>query len=43
MALDLFGYEPVIGKTIKVDDVWLEVVGILASEAAGPTRFKVCT
>jgi putative ABC transport system permease protein len=35
----LFGFEPALGQDIKVDDVWLEVVGVLAptpgaSEAA---------
>jgi putative ABC transport system permease protein len=32
---NLFGYGPAIGKQLKVNDVWLEVIGILASEAAG--------
>ena len=32
---DLFGYGPAIGKLFKVNDVWLEVVGILASEPGG--------
>jgi putative ABC transport system permease protein len=33
---DLFGLAPAIGKQIKVNDVWLEVVGVLAaSNAAG--------
>ncbi len=27
---DLFGYGPAIGNLLKVDDVWLEVVGVLA-------------
>ncbi|MBI2837476.1 MAG: ABC transporter permease [Acidobacteria bacterium] len=27
---DLFGYEQVIGRDLKVNDVWLEVVGVLA-------------
>ncbi len=27
---DLFGYGPALGQLIKVDDVWLEVVGVLA-------------
>ncbi|MES1240745.1 MAG: ABC transporter permease [Acidobacteriota bacterium] len=27
---DLFGYGPAVGRTLKVDDVWLEVVGVLA-------------
>jgi putative ABC transport system permease protein len=29
---DLFGYSPAVGKLVKVDDVWLEVVGVLAEE-----------
>ncbi len=29
---NLFGYGPVLGKYLKVNDVWLEVIGILASE-----------
>ena len=29
---DLFGYGPAVGKLVKVDDVWLEVVGVLAAE-----------
>jgi putative ABC transport system permease protein len=28
---DLFGYEPALGRDIKVNDVWLEVVGVLAT------------
>ncbi|HEX6086443.1 MAG TPA: ABC transporter permease [Thermoanaerobaculia bacterium] len=31
---NLFGYGDVLGKQLKVNDVWLEVVGVLAS---GPT------
>jgi putative ABC transport system permease protein len=31
----LFGYGPAIGKLFKVNDVWLEVIGILASDPAG--------
>ena len=27
---DLFGYEPALGRDLKVNDVWLEVVGVLA-------------
>ncbi|HVG25872.1 MAG TPA: ABC transporter permease [Thermoanaerobaculia bacterium] len=29
---NLFGYGDVIGKQLKVNDVWLEVVGVLASD-----------
>ena len=28
----LFGYGPVLGKQLKVNDVWLEVVGVLAAD-----------
>jgi putative ABC transport system permease protein len=30
---DLFGVEPALGKDIKINDVWFEVVGVLAPEA----------
>ena len=30
---DLFGADPALGKDLKVNDVWLEVVGVLAPEA----------
>jgi putative ABC transport system permease protein len=32
---DLFGAEPALGALIKVNDVWLEVVGVLAGDALG--------
>ncbi|HYX24676.1 MAG TPA: ABC transporter permease [Thermoanaerobaculia bacterium] len=31
---DLFGYGPAVGQLVKVDEVWLEVVGVLADDAA---------
>ena len=31
---DLFGYGPALGQLVKVNDVWLEVVGVLAADAA---------
>jgi putative ABC transport system permease protein len=31
---NLFGYGPVIGRQLKVNDVWLEVIGVLSSDAA---------
>jgi putative ABC transport system permease protein len=31
----LFGYGPAIGRQFKVNDVWLEVIGILGSDPAG--------
>ncbi len=36
---DLFGYGPVLGKPFKVNDVWLEVVGVLAPVGEG-TSFQ---
>src|SRR5215203_2189020 len=33
---DLFGYGPALGKLVKVNDVWLEVVGVLAAADAAP-------
>jgi putative ABC transport system permease protein len=32
---NLFGYGPAIGKQLKVNDVWLEVIGIFAGELPG--------
>ena len=32
---NLFGYGEAIGKQLKVNDVWLEVIGVLASDPAG--------
>jgi len=32
---NLFGYGDAIGKQLKVNDVWLEVVGVLAADPAG--------
>src|SRR5688572_19068204 len=29
---NLFGYGPVLGKQLKVNDVWLEVIGVMASD-----------
>jgi putative ABC transport system permease protein len=30
---DLFGADPALGKDVKVNDVWCEVIGVLATEA----------
>jgi putative ABC transport system permease protein len=32
---NLFGYGPALGRQLKVNDVWLEVIGILASDPVG--------
>ena len=37
---DLFGASVAIGEPIKVDDVWLEVVGVLASESTEESRIE---
>jgi putative ABC transport system permease protein len=31
---NLFGYGPVLGKQLKVNDVWLEIIGVLGGDAA---------
>ncbi|HEV2856739.1 MAG TPA: ABC transporter permease [Thermoanaerobaculia bacterium] len=35
---DLFGYGPALGKLVKINDVWLEVVGVLAGADAAPAK-----
>ncbi len=37
---DLFGYGPAIGRDLKVNDVWLEVVGVLAGAGGGAGSFQ---
>jgi putative ABC transport system permease protein len=32
---DLFGAGPAIGQYVKVNDVWFEIIGVLASDASG--------
>nr|HEX4318332.1 ABC transporter permease [Kofleriaceae bacterium] len=34
---DLFGAGPALGRDVKVDDVWFEVVGVLAPDGAAAT------
>ena len=31
--VNLLGYDPAVGKFVKVNDTWLQVVGVLASQA----------
>ncbi len=31
--VNMFGYEPAVGKHVKVNDQWLQVVGVLAQQA----------
>ncbi len=37
---ELFGFGPALGQDIKVHDVWLEVVGVLAPASGGSTSFQ---
>jgi len=31
--VNLLGYEPAVGKFVKINDIWLQVVGVLAQQA----------
>jgi putative ABC transport system permease protein len=37
---DLFGQEPALGRTVKVNDLWLEVVGVLGPGGASAESFQ---
>jgi len=37
---DLFGYEPALGESLKVNDVWLEVVGVLETDVTDAQSFQ---
>jgi len=37
---DLFGYGAAIGQPLKVNDVWLEVIGVLAGDGLGAASFQ---
>jgi putative ABC transport system permease protein len=39
VAADLFGYEPALGKLVKINHVWFETVGVLA-DAGGGSSFQ---
>ena len=44
VSRDLFGEEEPIGRLVKINDVWLEVIGILGSiEGTGPGSASVAT
>jgi putative ABC transport system permease protein len=40
VARDLFGYQPPLGRDLKVDDVWLEVIGVLGGTGAESDSFE---
>jgi putative ABC transport system permease protein len=33
--VNLLGFEPAVGKYVKINDVWLQVIGVLAQQADG--------
>ncbi len=35
--VNLLGYEPAVGKYVKVNDTWLQVIGVLAQQATADT------
>jgi len=37
---DLFGFGPALGRTVKVNDLWLTVVGVLAPSGGGTSSFQ---
>jgi len=37
---DLFGAEPALGKTVKINDLWCEVIGVLARDPSTATAVQ---
>ncbi len=37
---DLFGFAPALGRTLKINDVWLEVVGVLEAPVVASETFQ---
>ncbi|MEO8662012.1 MAG: ABC transporter permease [Bryobacteraceae bacterium] len=35
--VNLLGYDPAVGKYVKINDTWLQVIGVLAQQAASDT------
>ncbi|MEJ7606497.1 MAG: ABC transporter permease [Bryobacteraceae bacterium] len=33
--VNLLGYDPAVGKYVKINDTWLQVIGVLAQQASG--------
>ncbi|MBL8294365.1 MAG: ABC transporter permease [Bryobacterales bacterium] len=38
--VNLLGYDPAVGKYVKVNDTWLQVVGVLAPQASADTEVE---
>jgi putative ABC transport system permease protein len=37
--VSLFGYEPAVGRYVKVNDVWLEVIGVLGEQPGSASQY----
>jgi hypothetical protein len=38
--VNLLGYDPAVGKYVKINDVWLQVIGVLSQQASGDTEIE---
>ena len=38
--VNLLGYDPAVGKYVKVNDTWLQVIGVLAPQASADTEVE---
>jgi putative ABC transport system permease protein len=38
--VNLLGYDPAVGKYVKVNDTWLEVIGVMKPQAEGDTEME---
>jgi putative ABC transport system permease protein len=38
--VNLLGYEPAVGKYVKVNDAWLQVIGVMAQQAGADTEVE---
>jgi len=38
--VNLLGYDPAVGKFVKINDTWLQVVGVLAPQASADTEVE---
>jgi len=38
--VNLLGFEPVVGKYVKINDTWLQVIGVLAQQATADTEVE---
>jgi putative ABC transport system permease protein len=39
-VLNLLGFEPAVGKYVKINDTWLQVIGVLAQQATADTEVE---